>query len=292
MVCEVKIGIGLPIGIPGVGAKLVLDWAEKAEVGPFSSLATLDRMVYPNYEPLIALAAVAAVTRRVRLTTSILLAPLRNAAVLAKQAATLDVISGGRLSLGLGIGGRENDYLAAGVSFSRRGRLLDERLALMKRIWSGEPVGDGAGSVGPPPVQPGGPELLIGASSPAALRRVGRWADGYIAVGTADAVRRAYGLAVDSWQAHARPGTPRLVGSAYFALGPDALGRGGPAIRDWYAIRGAEEAEAVVRDILTTPQSVTDLVESYSGVGMDELILQPAIPSLDQVDRLADAVGQ
>ncbi len=286
-----KIGIGLPIGLPGIDAKLVLEWAEKADAGPFSSVATLDRMAYSNFEPLISLASAAAVTRRVRLTTSILLAPLRNAAALAKQAATLDVISGGRLSLGVGIGGRENDYRAAGVAFNRRGRHLDERLALMKRVWSGESVGDGVGPVGPPPIQPGGPELLIGASSPAAMRRVGRWADGYIAVGTADAISRDYSLAGDSWQAHARPGAPRLVGSAYFALGPDALGRGAPAVRDWYAIRGRQEAEAVVRDILTTPQAVTDIVESYAAVGMDELILQPTIASLDQVDRLADTVG-
>ena len=106
--------------------------------------------------------------------TTILIAPLTNAAVLAKQAATLDTISGGRLTLGVGIGGREDDYRAAFTPFKGRGKRFEEQLTLMKRIWSGEQVEDEVGPVGPAPSHSGGPELLIGASSPVALRRVGR----------------------------------------------------------------------------------------------------------------------
>ena len=133
-----RIAIGLPATIPGARGDLMLEWARKADAGPFSSLGILDRLVYTNYEPLIALAGVAAVTTRVRLITTVLLAPLRSASLLAKQAATIDAISNGRLTLGLGVGGREDDFQAAGVDFHQRGKIFDAQLETMSRIWSGE----------------------------------------------------------------------------------------------------------------------------------------------------------
>ncbi len=182
-----QIGIGLPATIPGTSGPLVLDWAKRADAGPFSSLGIIDRVTYPNFEPLITLAAVASVTQRIRLMTTVLLAPLRPAGVLAKQAATLDSLSGGRLTLGLGIGGREDDFQAAPASFHDRARRFEEQLAVMRRIWSGQPLSDEVGRVGPASVQPGGPEVLIGAYSPPAARGAGRWGDGFIAGGGIDA---------------------------------------------------------------------------------------------------------
>ena len=151
------IGIGLPATIPGTKGSLVMEWAKRADSGPFSSLGVLDRVVYLNYEPLITLAAAAAVTSRVRLITTVLLAPLRGAGLLAKQAASIDALSGGRFTLGLGVGGREDDFQAVPASFHDRARRFEEQLDLMKRIWSGQPVSDEAGPVGPPPAQAGAP---------------------------------------------------------------------------------------------------------------------------------------
>ncbi|MBO0790027.1 MAG: LLM class flavin-dependent oxidoreductase, partial [Ktedonobacteraceae bacterium] len=113
-------------------------WVRQVDAGPFSTLAVLDRLVYSNFEPLVTLAAAAALTTRVRLMTEILIAPIRNAALLAKESATLDILSRGRLTLGLGLGGREDDYLAAGVPYEYRGKRLEEQLEQMKRIWSGQ----------------------------------------------------------------------------------------------------------------------------------------------------------
>src|SRR6266567_1223165 len=152
-----KIGIGLPSAIPGVQGSLILEWAKQAEQGPFSSLGVLDRVVYGNYEPLMALAAVAGVTTRLRLMTTVLIATLRNTGILAKQAASLDALSGGRLTLGLGVGGREDDFLAAPADFKNRGKRFDAQLEQLARIWSGQAVSDQVGVIGPAPIQPGGP---------------------------------------------------------------------------------------------------------------------------------------
>jgi alkanesulfonate monooxygenase SsuD/methylene tetrahydromethanopterin reductase-like flavin-dependent oxidoreductase (luciferase family) len=147
------VGIGLPNAVPDTEGRTLVDWARRADEAGFSTLGTIGRLVYPNYEELIALTAAAAVTSRIRLTTSILLAPLHsNTALFAKQAASLDRISGGRLVLGLGIGGREDDFAASGLTMAGRGRRFDEQLIEMQRIWAGEGRGD-IGPIGPPPAR-------------------------------------------------------------------------------------------------------------------------------------------
>src|SRR5215210_7814878 len=162
------VGIGLPATIPGVGRDELLEWARRADARGFSTLGTIDRIAYPNHEPLIALAAAAAVTERIRLATTILIAPYRaNGALVAKQAATLDVLSGGRLVLGVAVGGREDDYRASGVPFRARGRIFEEMLDLWARIWAGEAFGT-AGAIGPATPR-GRPTLIIGGMADAAL---------------------------------------------------------------------------------------------------------------------------
>jgi alkanesulfonate monooxygenase SsuD/methylene tetrahydromethanopterin reductase-like flavin-dependent oxidoreductase (luciferase family) len=284
------IGIGLPATIPGTKGSLVLDWAKRADSASFSSLGVLDRMVYPNYEPLIALAAAAAVTSRVRLMTTVLLAPLRGAGVLAKQAASIDALSEGRLTLGLGVGGREDDFRVAPASFRDRARRFEEQLDIMKRIWSGQPVSEEMGPVGPPPAREGGPELLIGGYSPTPIRRVGRWADGFISGGVPDPeqVRQMFDLAEESWRAEGREGKPRLVASLYYALGPNAA-RGGDYIRDYYSYFGPA-ADDMARSIPSSPEAVEGLIRGFGEAGADEVICWPTVAELDQVDRLDELV--
>ena len=285
------IGIGLPATIPGTRGSLILDWARRADSGPFSSLGILDRLVYPNYEPLITLAAAAAVTERVRLMTTVLIAPLRGAGVLAKQAATIDALSGGRLSVGMGVGSREDDFNAAPASFQDRASGFEEQLELMKRIWSGQPVSEEVGPIGPPPAREGGPELLIGGYSPTPIRRVGRWADGFMSGGIPDPtqVRQMFDLAEESWRAEGREGRPRLVACLYYALGPNAE-RGGDYIRDYYSYFGPA-ADDMARSIPSTPDALGDLIRGLGDVGADEVVCWPTVAELDQVDRLAELVG-
>src|SRR6478735_494214 len=134
-----NVGIGLPNAVRGVERSGIVEWAQRAEKAGFSSLGTIDRIAYPNYESLIALAAAAAVTERIRLVTDIMIAPLRaSTALLAKQSATIDHLSGGRLVLGLAPGGREDDYTLSGVDFHRRGAIMDRQLAELEKLWTRE----------------------------------------------------------------------------------------------------------------------------------------------------------
>jgi alkanesulfonate monooxygenase SsuD/methylene tetrahydromethanopterin reductase-like flavin-dependent oxidoreductase (luciferase family) len=285
----VKIGIGLPASIPGTTGNVILEWARRADTGPFSSLGITDRLVYPNYEPMIALAGAAGTTKRIRLITTALLAPLRNTAILAKQAASLDALSGGRLTLGLSIGAREDNFQAAGVPFTGRGKRFEEQLTTMKRIWAGEPVAEGLGSIGPVPARPGGPELLIGGYAPQAIERAARYADGFIAgrAGPPEQARQAYDLSARAWKAAGHEGKPRFVCCAYVGLGNAA--RAGEYIRDYYSFLGPE-VKSFASAVPNTPEKIRDTLRAFDAIGADELILWPTIAELDQVDRLAELV--
>ncbi|MER6797507.1 LLM class flavin-dependent oxidoreductase, partial [Amycolatopsis mediterranei] len=166
-----RIGVGLPAMVPGTRGADLLGWAVTAEARGFSTLGVLDRIVYPNHEPLTTLAVAAGATRRIRLSTTVLLGATRNPAVLAKQAATLHELSGGRLELGLAAGGRRDDFDVTGTSFTRRGRNLDELITTVRRTWRD-------GEIGPTPATP--PPVLLGGHSEAAVRRAAAIADGWI----------------------------------------------------------------------------------------------------------------
>ena len=285
-----EVGIGIPAAIPGVHGRSIVEWARRADAGPFSSVSVQDRLVYPNFESMIALGAAAAVTERVRLMTSILLAPLRGTALLAKQAASVDAISGGRLSLGLGIGGRPDDYIAGEADVRKRGKRFEGQLAAMRRIWAGEPYGPEVGAVGPAPHRAGGPELLIGAHSPAALRRVARWGDGFIAAGgDPKAARASFDSVLADWSAQGREGRPRFVAAAYFALGPDAEAAIDHYINDYYGFM-PQMAAMVVEASLQTPERIRSTLAAYAGEGVDEFLLWPCDANIEQVGRLEDVV--
>jgi alkanesulfonate monooxygenase SsuD/methylene tetrahydromethanopterin reductase-like flavin-dependent oxidoreductase (luciferase family) len=281
----VDVGIGLPNAVRGVDRAGIVEWAQRAEAASFSTLGTIDRIVYPNYESLIALAAAAAVTERIRLATDILIAPLRlNTALLAKQAATIDDLSGGRLVLGLAPGGREDDYEVSGADFRRRGRAFDAQLDELARLWSGD------GGVGPPPVD-GRPGLFVGGRSDAAYRRVAEHADGWTAGGGGpEAFAGGREQAIAAWRSSGRDGEPRTMALAYFSLGDRAEENARENLGHYYSVF-RDYAEMVVRSAVKTPAAVRDLIAGFEQAGADELILFPASHDPTQVDLLAEAVN-
>jgi alkanesulfonate monooxygenase SsuD/methylene tetrahydromethanopterin reductase-like flavin-dependent oxidoreductase (luciferase family) len=278
-----EIGLGLPAAVPGARADQIVEWARRAEARGFSSLSALDRLGYDNYEPLVSLAAAAAVTERITLATSVLLLPLHSsAALLAKQVASLDRLSGGRLTLGLGVGAREDDYRLAGTPFSDRGRRFEVLLQQMQDAWAGE-------DVGPEPPK-GPPSILIGGRSERAFDRAARFGDGWIA-GSADVdtFRRGREMLRAAWARHGRVGAPRALATSYVALGPHADRRAGDHLRHYYAFTG-DRADAIARSALTTPDAVRAVVAELAEAGCDELVLHPCDPDPGQVDLLADVL--
>ena len=288
-----QIGIGLPATDPGVSTDFILDWARRADAGPFSSLGIIDRLVYSNYEPLITLAAVAGITGRIRLMTSVVIAPLRNAGILAKQAASLDALSGGRLTLGVGVGGRTDDFHAAPASFNDRGKRFEEQLTLMKSIWSGQPVDDIAGPVGPLPAHQGGPELLIGGYTPFAIQRVARWGDGFVLGRASDPStrRQVLHMVVEAWKEAGRPGKPRLVSSIEYAFGPAAPKRAAASLRRYYSYLGDQRAEMISRSVISSPQALKADIQAFADIGLDELLIFPVVSEMEQFNRLRDVIG-
>lgn len=284
------IGIGLPNAIPGTTGTALVDWARNAEGAGFSTLGTIGRLVYPNYEELVALSAAAAVTTRIRLTTSVLIAPLyTNTALLAKQAASLDRLSGGRLVLGVALGGRDDDYTASGLSTEGRGRRLEEQLTGMKRIWAGEQLGH-AGRIGPEPARRGGPELLLGGATEASFRRAARLGDGWIIGGTTPDNFAQAATSVDkAWQDAGRPGKPRKVALAYFALGPAARAQADTYLLDYYGWLG-DIATQITAGAAVSADMARAYAAAFTSAGCDELIFMPTASHPDQVGLLADAL--
>ena len=285
------IGIGLPNTVPDTEGRTLIDWARHAEEAGFSTLGTIGRLVYPNYEELVALSAAAAVTSQIRLTTGVLLAPLyTNSALFAKQAASLDRLSGGRLVLGLGLGGREDDFAASGVSTQGRGKRLEEQIAMMKRVWSGEEFGY-AGGIGPEPVQPGGPEIILGGASEATFRRVAQLADGWImGGGTPDMFAQAAAGVDQAWQDAGRPGRPRKLSLAYYGLGPEARSQAEGALLGYYGWLG-EVASQIAAGAAVSAEMVKSYVAAFEASGCDELIFVPTGSRLDQISLLAEAIA-
>lgn len=278
------VAIGLPNAVPGTTGAELTEWARRAEARGFSSLGTIDRIAYPNLEPLTALVAAAAVTERIGLATTVLIGPLRVSPVaLAKQVASLHRISGGRMTLGIGLGGREDDYAVAGVEMGTRGRDLDAMLERMRAVWEGEEMG---------PEHETQPRVLVGGSVEASFRRAARFGDGWIASGGspeqfADLRRRFE----DAWSAAGRGEAPQNAALAYFSLGERADGDARNYLTDYYAWLGEDVANFIAGSAAKDPETVQAYISAFEAAGCQELFFFPSSSDPQQVDLLADALG-
>lgn len=236
------------------------------------------------------LAAASAVTERIRLMPNVLIGPTRTAAELAKQAASVDQLSGGRLVLGLGIGWRAADYVLTGRDFRIRGRRFDEQLRDLQRAWAGEPLVDGTREVAPPPVQQPAVPLMLGGTSDASVRRVVEFGRGWTAGGLPpDATRGMNEKVQSAWSEAGKDGRARIVALAYFSLG-DTEQVSRHALVDYYKAMSSEIAEMIAGSALRSPEAIHGAIEAYADAGVDEFILNPTVPDPDQVDLLAEVV--
>jgi alkanesulfonate monooxygenase SsuD/methylene tetrahydromethanopterin reductase-like flavin-dependent oxidoreductase (luciferase family) len=277
-----QIGLALPSTVPDVTGSRLLDWAKHAEDSGFSSLGVLDRLAYDNLEPLICLASVSAVTERIRLATTVLTPAYRGgAAVLAKQVATLNRLSSGRVWLGVAAGGREDDYQASGSEFHTRGRRLDAILPELQHVW------DGQTKVGPATDRPA---IIVGGHSPAAIRRAATYGDGWIGGGGspddfAEAVRQVRA----AWTEAGRVGAPQLKSNLYVSLGADGREVANRYLQRYYAF-APQKATLTADATITDPRQLDDTLTGYAEAGCDELILLPCSADTSQLTSITEAL--
>jgi alkanesulfonate monooxygenase SsuD/methylene tetrahydromethanopterin reductase-like flavin-dependent oxidoreductase (luciferase family) len=283
----VRVGIGLPTAVSPADGRIVVEWAAGAEDLGFGSVAAIDRLLAPTYDPLTVLAAAAVVTTRVELYTSVLLTPLRPTAVVASQAATVDQLSGGRLRLGVGVGSRRTDYEAAGVPFERRGKTLDQQLPELRRMWQAP---RDFTTPGPAPHRPGGPPILLGGTSEAAVRRVVQHGSGWICgVGGAAAFTRNAEVVRERWHGAGRDGTPWLMSVISFALGANAADLARRYLRFYYG--AAPFLESMIAQTPTTLEGVRATLDAHRQAGCDEVLLLPCAPDRRQLKLAAETLS-
>jgi alkanesulfonate monooxygenase SsuD/methylene tetrahydromethanopterin reductase-like flavin-dependent oxidoreductase (luciferase family) len=281
-----RIGTGLPNQVRDMRPAVIPAWARQAENAGFTSLSTVGRYAYPGVSDTVALAAAAAVTSRIELVSGVLLGPTWPGTLLAKELAGIDGVSNGRLTVGLGVGIRPDDFVVDGYGPAGRGKRFDQDLAHFRQVWSGEPVGGGSN-----PAVPAGTRqvpMLFGGTAPAAMERMARWGEGYIG-GSVPAPMAApfFDAARDAWSRAGRDGSPRLVALAYYALGDGEQGR--KNVHDYYSVTG-DFADLISSAVCDTPQKVRETIASFEDIGVDDLIFNTGTDDLDEIKRLADIV--
>ncbi|MGP0032707.1 MAG: LLM class flavin-dependent oxidoreductase [Acidimicrobiales bacterium] len=292
-----ELAMTLPTMLPH-GRHEMVAWCQAIDDGPWSSLAVPERVTFTSHSLTVQLAAAAALTGRVRLWSTIIVLPAHNAVQVAKDMATVDRLSEGRLTVGVGVGGREQDYRALGVDFSHRWQRMDDQVHEMRRIWSGEPPFVGASPVGPPPVQAGGPPLVAGVMGPKALARAARWASGVddgsatVAVDVI-ALRAQRDKVVAAWHAAGRADLPHFSASLWYALGPESKDQLSRYVFDYMKIFGESFARQFAASATAhTPRALREAVDGARAAGCDELFLVPTSADPDELERSRDALGR
>lgn len=288
----------MPVMEPDLDRAMLRAWARQVDDGPFSSLCWGERIAFDNPESLTLLGALAAWTDRVRLVTTVVIPQLHDPVMLAKALATGDMLCDGRLTVGIGVGGRHEDYRSVGADpATQTMRQLAERVAVMRRVWAGENVTGATLPVGPPPVQAGGPELLVGTTGPKTLRSAAGWAGGLAGISLdldAAAQNELFDVARTAWRDAGKP-APHLATSFWFAIGD---GDGPRAQVHEHLRRYMNWIPAEIVDAMApttgwsgTQDDLRDVLSRFADVGTDEIHLIPTSTDLDQLRQVADVVA-
>jgi len=292
----VEIGICLPYMEDDFDRERLMAWCRRIDEGPFSSLSCGERITGYTLEMRTTLAAAAVLTSRVRIVPSLYVLPMHSAVWAAKEVATLDLLSAGRVSLCVGVGGRAHDYRAVGSSFEHRHQRMDEQVAVMRQIWSGEPPFPGADAVGPSPPQQGGPSILAGVMGPKATRRAAAWAQGIYGFsmnGDAEKTGQMLEQAEEAWRNAGRESGPRKVGGFWCSLADDADRRLKSYVHRYLKIFGDDSARAIAATMTRSkPSEIRSAIDGMESVGCDEIFLVPATADLSELDRLSELVDR
>lgn len=288
------VGLAFPQMTPDLDRDRIRAWCRAVDEGPFSSLSAGERIAFDNLDGFTLCTAAAALTDRVRIGFNVVVAPWHAPALLAKELASIDVLSGGRLEVAVGVGGREQDYRALGSSATNRFQRLDDAVGELRRLWSGGAIVDAA-AVGPAPVQPGGPPILCSGTGPKSLARAARWADGltHFTLGADPAeADAAFALARRAWVDAGRTDPPRQVTGTFVVLGPDAEARLHAFARRYLDVFGTDVAAWLTERMpLHTPDALHRFLVGLAATGCHEVVLVPGDGDPDQVRQIAEVVA-
>lgn len=294
----VQIGMTLPVMEPDIDADILKRWAQAIDEGPFSSLCWGERIAFGNPDSLTLLGALSGWTARVPLVTTVVVPQLHDPVMLAKGLATGDMLCGGRLTVGIGVGGRHEDYRAVGADpKSQTMREMAERVAVMKQIWAGEKITDSVLPVGPRPAQAGGPKLLVGSIGPKTVRSAAQWAEGLAGITLdldLDKQNELFDVAREAWAQAGKP-EPHLATSFWFALGDGDAPRAQVHrhLRHYMNWIPPEfvDAMAPTTGWAGTDEELVAMLRRFAEIGTSEVHLIPTSTDIDQLRRVADLVG-
>ncbi len=289
-----KIGLCFPYSQDDLTRDLMLEWFRRVDEGPFSAISCGERMVGSGVDMMALLAAAAAVTKRVEIVPTLYVLPMHPAIKVAKHAATLDLISGGRTTITVGVGGRDQDYRCMEKERVRPHAKMEEQVAQIRRIWAGERPFEGAAPVGPMPVQPGGPAILAGVMGPKAIARAAKWADGvysWSGNGVASEMKQQQERVVAAWQDAGRDTPPRRVAGFWYSLAPNADERLKAYVRKYLAFMGEGPAKAISQLVdRSSPDAVRASLDAFEELGVEECWLNSATPEIAEIDALLEVI--
>lgn len=290
-----KIGICLPYMKRDLKRQTFIDWCKVIDQGPFSSLSCGERITDYTFEMRNVLAFAAARTERVRIVPSLYVLPMHSAVLTAKEIATLDQLSNGRVTVTVGVGGREHDYRAVGADFKKRHERLDQQVAEMRRIWRGEAPFEGCDAVGPAVVQKGssefyGPPILAGSMGAKAIARASKWADGLYSFsmnGSRKETATMFDNGRQSWKEAGRNTAPQLVGGFWYSLADDGENKLKSYVYDYLKVLGDGLANGVAASMTRfTPETIREGIDNVKACGADEIMLVPATAEINELERL------
>lgn len=291
------VGICLPYSEPGITRKTLVDWCAAIEDSPLTALSCGERISGADAMEMRAMMAGAAMlTERVRIINTLYILPMHNAVWAAKEIATLDVLSEGRVDVVVGTGGRPNDYKAVGADFETRNKRLPGQVQTMRDTWAGKPPFEGSDIIGPKPYQDGGPRVLGGFAGPKAIHNSAAWADGlygFSIPGHAPEIKEKMDWFQEGWDKAGRKGKPYKIGGFWYSLADNAQQGLHHYVYEYLRIAGHDFATSVA-DTMTqhSPDAILQTMRAMKETGIDLLFMVPASPDVTEVTRLAELVAK
>ena len=291
-----KIGLCFPYTQEALDRELTLEWFRRVDAGPFSTLSCGERMIGTSVDMMALMGAAAVATSRVRIVPTLYVLPMHPAIKVAKHAATLDMLAGGRVTITVGVGGRVHDYMCMEKEPVRRYARMDEQVAQIRRVWAGEIPFDGAEPIGPALVQLGGPKILAGAMGPKSTARAAKWADGvysWSGNGVPAEMQAQQERVVSEWEKAGRDTAPERIGGFWACSAPDADAKLKGYVYKYLKVLGDKPAKTIAGMCdRSTPDRINESLDAYEAAGLEECWINTATAEIAEIDALEELIAK